>query len=142
MSGIRGTNTQPEIRVRRMLHRLGFRFRIHSTTLPGKPDMVFPRFKAVLFVHGCFWHGHGCHLFKWPSSRPEFWRDKIGRNQANDRRATDTLEKAGWRVAIVWECVLKGRTRLDDSVIAETLAKWLRSENAGLELPFKARIDK
>lgn len=108
MAGIRGRNTKPEILIRSLLHRQGFRFRLHARNLPGKPDMVFPRYRAVIFVHGCFWHGHDCPLFKWPSTRPEFWREKIGRNQNNDNRTRTALITAGWRVGVVWECAIRG----------------------------------
>ncbi len=124
MAGIRGTNTKPEVTVRSLLHRAGFRFRLHASSLPGKPDIVFPRYRAVIFVHGCFWHGHDCPLFKWPSTRPEFWRTKIGRNQRNDREAFLLLREAGWRVGTVWECVLKGRDRNLEEV-AHQLEEWL-----------------
>ena len=80
MSGIRGKNTRPELLIRKGLHARGFRFRLHDKRLPGKPDLVLPKYSAVIFVHGCFWHGHDCHLFKWPQSRREFWRKKITRN--------------------------------------------------------------
>jgi DNA mismatch endonuclease, patch repair protein len=127
MSGIRGRNTKPEILIRSLLHRQGFRFRLHVRDLPGKPDIVFPRFHAVIFVHGCFWHGHDCPLFKWPGTRPEFWRDKIGRNQINDKRAEKTLFERGWRVGIVWECAIRGPNKSLDGV-ALRLADWLRSD--------------
>src|SRR5690606_16975078 len=86
MSGIRGKNTRPELILRSALHRKGFRFRLHRKDLPGRPDMIFPQYRAVLFVHGCFWHGHNCHLFKWPSTREEFWREKIAGNIKRDKR--------------------------------------------------------
>ena len=127
MSGIRGRNTKPELILRKGLHALGFRFRLHNRRLPGKPDIVFPKYKAVLFAHGCFWHGHNCHLFKWPSTRPEFWRAKIARNKKVDRRAILALEATGWRVGIVWECALKGRTRLLLPDVIRQCAEWLRS---------------
>jgi DNA mismatch endonuclease (patch repair protein) len=137
MSGIRGTNTEPEIRIRCLLHRRGFRFRLHVKDLPGKPDIVLPRYHAVVFVHGCFWHGHDCHLFKMPSTRPEFWQTKICRNRENDRRAIETLFAAGWRIAIIWECAMKGRQRLSDDILIEHLALWLRNKSDKLELPTK-----
>ncbi len=124
MSGIRGRNTKPERLIRSLLHRRGFRFRIDVRDLPGRPDIVLPRYHAVVFVHGCFWHGHGCHLFKWPQTRPEFWREKIGRNRGNDERAVEALRAAGWRVAIVWECALRGANRDVEGVIQQ-LADWL-----------------
>lgn len=134
MSGIRGTNTKPELLLRKGLHALGFRFRLHDRSLPGKPDIVFPRYRAVIFAHGCFWHGHDCHLFKWPATRPEFWQAKIARNRAVDERTKDALSEAGWRQAIVWECALKGRVRLPlEDVIAEC-ARWLSSGEPQLEI--------
>jgi DNA mismatch endonuclease (patch repair protein) len=125
MSGIRGTNTRPEMLIRKGLHSRGFRYRLHDKKLPGKPDIVFPRFKAVILVHGCFWHGHDCHLFKWPSTRHEFWRDKIEGNAERDRIATNALEEAGWRVMIVWECALKGKLKKPLSRILDDIAGWL-----------------
>lgn len=124
MSGIRGKNTKPEWLVRRGLHGLGFRYRLHVRNLPGKPDLVFPRHRAVVFVHGCFWHGHDCPLFKWPGTRPEFWRSKIERNRMNDDAALRKLETQGWRVAVVWECALRGSGHNSESSILR-LAEWL-----------------
>lgn len=132
MSGIRGRNTKPEILIRSLLHRQGFRFRLHARNLPGKPDIVFPRYHAVVFVHGCFWHGHDCPLFKWPATRPEFWREKIGRNQANDHRARAALIAAGWRVGVVWECAIRGAKKdLED--VTRRLGNWLRSDASFVE---------
>ena len=126
MSGIRGINTKPEILVRSMLHRQGFRFRLHDKKLPGKPDIVLPRYHAVVFVHGCFWHGHECRFFKWPSTRPDFWREKIMRNRYLDHKSQETLIYSGWRVGIVWECALRGAG--NNSInIAQRLTEWLRS---------------
>lgn len=126
MSGIRGKNTRPEILIRSLLHRNGFRFRLHVKTLPGKPDIVLPKHRAVVFVNGCFWHGHDCHLFKWPSTRPEFWKAKIERTEVTDREAIEALHAAGWRVLLIWECSLKGKSRLPIEEV-ETLTKaWLQ----------------
>jgi DNA mismatch endonuclease (patch repair protein) len=134
MAGIRGTNTTPELTLRRGLHALGFRFRLHDRSLPGKPDMVFPRYHAVLFAHGCFWHGHDCHLFRLPSTRLDFWSAKIERNREVDGRADEALGQLGWRIGIVWECSLKGRTRRSlDDVLGEC-AEWLRSDRIRLEI--------
>ena len=127
MAGIRARNTKPEILIRSLLHRQGFRFRLHVRYLTGKPDMVFPRYRAVVFVHGCFWHGHDCPLFKWPGTRPEFWREKIGRNQNKDNQTRTTLITAGWRVGVVWECAIRGAGRDLDGVIRR-LADWLHSD--------------
>lgn len=104
MSGIRGKNTKPEIHVRSLLHREGLRFRLHSS-LPGKPDLVFPKYGAVVFVHGCFWHRHaGCRYATTPSSNVEFWQAKFDANVARDKRVNRQLRKDGWRVFVVWAC--------------------------------------
>jgi DNA mismatch endonuclease (patch repair protein) len=134
MSAIRDRNTKPELVVRRALHRLGLRFRLHDRRLPGRPDLVFPKHRAVVFVHGCFWHHHDCHLFKWPQTRSEFWRGKIKRNVQNDEAALSQLRAGGWRVAVVWECALKGRHRLDGQNAMQTLADWVRSDRLSLDL--------
>lgn len=134
MAAIRGANTKPELQVRRALHALGLRFRLHAKELPGKPDLVFPRHKAVIFVHGCFWHGHDCHLFKMPATRQEFWADKIGRNVANDEKAIAALRADGWRVGVVWECALKGRTKPDFGETMQILALWVRSAEPSITL--------
>lgn len=123
MAGIGPANTRPEMLLRRGLHALGWRYRLHDRRLPGRPDLVFPGRRAVIFVNGCFWHGHDCHLFKWPRSREQFWRDKIAGNILRDERTRRDLEALGWRVADVWECTLKGRERLPlDQVLAEANA--------------------
>ncbi|MBW8072901.1 MAG: DNA mismatch endonuclease Vsr [Ferrovum sp.] len=132
MSGIRGRNTKPEILIRSLLHRQGFRFRLHVRELPGKPDILLPRYHAAIFVHGCFWHGHDCPLFKLPGTRVDFWREKIGHNQANDKKARDTLLAAGWRVGVVWECAIRGVDK-DTEGIARRLGEWLRSEQTSVE---------
>lgn len=128
MAGIRGKDTKPELTLRRGLHAAGFRFRLHDRTLPGKPDIVFPKYRAVLFAHGCFWHGHDCHLFKWPSSRPDFWQAKIHRNREVDALASAALHEAGWRQGIVWECALKGKARLPIETVLAECASWLQTD--------------
>lgn len=122
MAGIKARNTQPEKLLRSWLHQSGFRFRIHVTNLPGKPDIVLPKYKTVILVHGCFWHGHGCSLFKWPETRKEFWREKIESNCKRDAKNILELKKLGWRVAIIWECELsKNKNNYD----LKKLIKWL-----------------
>ncbi|WP_454598143.1 very short patch repair endonuclease [Qipengyuania sp. SM2507] len=134
MAGIRGKDTKPEIIIRQGLHALGFRYRLHDRRLPGKPDLVFPARRALIFVHGCFWHRHDCHLFRWPSTREDFWRAKITRNCENDRRHSAALSEAGWRLATVWECSLKGRTRLPHGEPVRLLAGWLHSDQPSIEI--------
>lgn len=110
MSRIRSTDTKPEMMVRKFLHANGFRYSLHRKDLPGKPDIVLPKYKTVIFVHGCFWHGHkNCRYFKIPRTRTQWWTDKINRNKENDKKAVKALRKDGWKVVVVWECGLKGR---------------------------------
>jgi DNA mismatch endonuclease, patch repair protein len=131
MSGIRGKNTIPELVVRRGLHRNGFRYRLHVSSLPGKPDIVLPKYRAVVYVNGCFWHGHGgCLYFKLPSTKIEFWKKKIERNILNDARSIRSLIGTGWRVAIVWECALKGKAVKPLSCLLDDLSEWLLSESS------------
>lgn len=108
MSQIKGKDTKPEMLVRRFLHAKGFRYKLHDKTLPGKPDLVLPRYKTVIFIHGCFWHGHQhCRYYVIPKTRTEWWVNKINGNIANDRKAEALLAQAGWKVIIIWECELK-----------------------------------
>ncbi|WP_083245284.1 very short patch repair endonuclease [Paraburkholderia nodosa] len=111
MSRISSRNTKPELAVRRLLHGLGYRFRIHYGGLPGKPDIVFTRRKKAIFVHGCFWHGHvGCRYAKLPATRADFWTEKMRRNRERDIRTNDALVELGWGVMIVWQCELKEKS--------------------------------
>lgn len=134
MAAIKGHDTKPELRIRKGLHRLGYRYRLHDKTLPGKPDLVLPKHRAAIFVNGCFWHLHDCHLFKWPGTRQDFWQAKIGRNAENDARNLRQLGALGWRVATVWECALKGRGRLPDQKAIQLLDDWLRSGNDSINI--------
>ena len=134
MSGIRAKNTAPEMLVRRGLHARGFRFRLHSPAVPGKPDLVLRRYRAAVFVHGCFWHGHDCHLFRMPSTRTVFWREKIERNNCRDASVREQLAASGWRVLVIWECALKGRTRLDPAALLDRVAAWLREGGQSSEI--------
>jgi DNA mismatch endonuclease (patch repair protein) len=134
MSGIQGKNTRPELVLRSGLHRLGFRFRLHVKVLPGKPDLVFPKYRALIQINGCFWHGHDCHLFKWPSTRKEFWRDKIRLNIDRDRRNAVRYQELGWRCLTIWECALKGKTRLGPEQVIEITAKWLQFDDQSAEI--------
>lgn len=110
MSRIRGKDTGIELTVRYALHSMGLRYRLGGAGLPGRPDLVFPRYRKVVFVNGCFWHGHTCHLFRLPKTRTYFWEEKIGRNRMRDARAVKELKNLGWKPITVWECQLRGRT--------------------------------
>lgn len=125
MAAIKGRNTKPEMLVRRALHAAGFRYRLHDKRLPGKPDIVLPKWRAVVLIHGCFWHRHpGCRFATTPASNPEFWQRKFDDNVDRDRRNELQLSSLGWRVAVVWECQIKsGRA----PTIVSMLADWLQS---------------
>lgn len=134
MRAIRSKNTKPELIVRSLLHAAGFRFRLHRKDLPGNPDLVLPKHKAVILVHGCFWHGHGCHLFKVPQTRRDFWLNKIGANCSRDARDINALLGSGWRVMIIWECGLKGKHKLTADELSEGLCSWLYSDVSFAEI--------
>ncbi len=125
MSRIRGKNTKPEELVRKFLFSKGYRYRKNDPRLPGKPDIVLPKYKTVIFINGCFWHGHErCRYFIWPKNNEEFWKDKITGNIERDRRIIEQLQKNNWRVLIVWECELKKHTR---AATLEKVESFLRS---------------
>ena len=125
MSGIGPKDTKPEMFIRRGLHAMGYRYRLHDRRLPGRPDLVFPVRRAVIFIHGCFWHGHDCSLFRWPGTRPDFWRAKISGNINRDARVRSELLNLGWRVLDVWECVLRGRERQAPEEVLAACAAFL-----------------
>ncbi len=125
MAAVKNRDTKPEMIVRRGLHRRGFRFRLQDRLLPGRPDLVLARHRAAIFVHGCFWHGHDCPLFRWPKSRPEFWRAKIGRNIERDREVQDAIGKAGWRVLTIWECTFRGKSADVQDLALDRIATWI-----------------
>ncbi len=130
MSGIRGANTKPELLVRRHLHRAGLRFRLFAKDLPGRPDVVLPKWGTVVLVHGCFWHGHkGCRYFRLPKTRTDWWKAKIEGNVARDIRAEAQLRESGWRVAVVWECAL----RADPDETLSRLVEFIRSDEPSAE---------
>lgn len=129
MAGIKPKNTKPEIILRKALHRMGFRYGLHARDLPGKPDMVFRSRKAVIFVHGCFWHGHDCPYFKMPTTRPEFWSAKIEANRKRDASVSEKLKATGWRQLNVWECALRGKNAGSAEMVTKLAADWLRSED-------------
>lgn len=134
MSGIKGRNTKIEVDLRRALFARGFRYRIDVRSLPGRPDIVLPRYRAAIFVHGCFWHAHDCSLFRLPASRPDFWKAKLEGNAARDGRAIEALAHLGWRVATVWECATRGREAGAVGKVADRLADWIRGSAPMLDI--------
>ncbi|MCY3825742.1 MAG: DNA mismatch endonuclease Vsr [Nitrospinae bacterium] len=128
MSKIRGRNTVPELVVRRIAHKLGLRFRLHRKDLPGCPDLVFPKYRLVVFVHGCFWHRHeGCQYAYKPKSRIEFWTEKFASNVARDRRNEEALRNLGWRVLVIWECETK-----NEGSVKQNLTKYINRDDPDL----------
>ena len=131
MASVRTSGTKPELLVRRVLLAEGYRYRLGENyrklgrKLPGKPDIVLPGRKAVIFVHGCFWHRHDCHLFVWPKTRMEFWKHKLNTNHERDIQQQRELMQQGWRVGVVWECALRGKSQLSERGIASELSSWL-----------------
>jgi len=134
MSSVKQRDTKPEMKVRRILHRIGLRYRLHDKKLPGSPDLVFPRFRAVLFVHGCFWHSHGCKGSTVAQERRAFWEKKFKYNLARDAKNITDLTSLGWRVLVVWECATKHKGIYLEE-LALKITKWLRSEETQGELP-------
>ena len=133
MSNIRGKDTKPELALRRALHARGFRFRLHVKDVPGRPDIVFPKYRAVVFVHGCFWHRHaGCRYATVPKTRADFWKKKFAANVSRDAVVREELIKRNWRVATVWECALRNTEALTQAT--EKVAMWLASDEPQMEL--------
>ena len=126
MSRIRGRDTKPELLLRYGLHARGLRFRLHRKDLPGCPDLVFPRFRSVIFAHGCFWHGHDCPMFRLPGTRTDFWRSKIERNMERDRSAQAALKENNWRILVIWECALRGPQRRPVEAVLNEIVRWFR----------------
>ena len=133
MAGIGGKDTGPEMALRRAMHARGFRYLLHAKGLPGRPDLVLPKYRSVVFVHGCFWHRHpGCRYTSIPSTRPDFWQTKFEANVVRDNAARGALLAAGWRVATVWDCAVRKPHQVE--VAANLLTAWLRSGTAEIEI--------
>ena len=124
MARIKSKGTRPEMVVRKGLFARGFRFRLHNKDLPGKPDLVLPKYRAVIFVHGCFWHAHGCKRFRMPNSNTNYWTHKFELNKANDQKKTQELTRRGWRVLEIWECSIKNTHGIEK--VLNATAVWLR----------------
>ena len=133
MAGIRGKDTKPELALRRSLHALGFRYRLHVRGISGKPDLVLPKYRAVIFVHGCFWHRHpDCRYASTPSTRPEFWASKFAANVARDNAVRSNLLLDGWRVATIWECAM--RSKAGAAAAVDVVSEWLHGTDQELDL--------
>ncbi|MEH2699016.1 MULTISPECIES: very short patch repair endonuclease [Rhizobium] len=133
MAGIKRRDTKPEMLLRQALHARGLRYRLHTKLLPGRPDLIFGKYHAVVFVHGCFWHRHaGCRYCTTPKSNPEFWESKFAGNVSRDAAVAYNLLRAGWRVGIVWECALRGDSKVEAAVAS--VHSWLLSGSSTIEL--------
>ena len=134
MAAVRSQDTGPEVAIRKALHARGLRYRTNVRNLPGRPDIVFPKYRAAIFVHGCFWHAHDCELFRLPTTRPEFWKKKLRRNRDRDTEARQALSEKGWRHLTVWECVLRGSQRRDFSALIDEVEHWVTAGQPEHEL--------
>ena len=134
MSRVRSKDTKPELLIRKGLHALGFRYRLHVKNLPGKPDLVFPRYKSVIQVNGCLWHGHCCPMCRIPNSNTEYWNRKIARNIERDISNRQLLLNEGWRVMTIWGCALTGKWRIELNEVIALAAAWLLSTKSVCEI--------
>lgn len=132
MRNIRGKDTKPELLLRRALHALGLRYRLHRRDLPGCPDIIFPKYRTAIFVHGCFWHRHGCSATSTPATRRDFWEKKFAENIERDQRNFEALARNGWRVLIVWECALKGKTKQNLPSLCTEILQVLKASDTGV----------
>lgn len=128
MSGITAKNTAPERIIRQLLSKSGYRYRLHQKKLCGNPDIVLKKYRSAIFINGCFWHMHNCHLFKWPSSNSDFWKNKIRSNSKRDKKNYKRLIQIGWRVLIIWECAIKGKHKLSHEKIQKKMSEWLETD--------------
>jgi len=134
MSRVKAGDTKPELVIRKGLFKKGFRYLLHDKRLPGKPDLVFPKYNAVIFINGCFWHQHDCPAFTWPKKNKNFWRKKLSRNKELDGLNCEKLKAGGWYVLTVWECALKGTAKLGRDTLINRISLWLVSEACDLEI--------
>ncbi|MGQ1270056.1 very short patch repair endonuclease (plasmid) [Acinetobacter baumannii] len=134
MAAVKSSNTKPELQIRKILHERGFRFRLHEKKLPGKPDIVLPKYRAVIFINGCFWHGHdNCRFSKLPATRTDFWKEKISKNKFNDANAIASLLTSNWRVCIIWQCKIR-EVKKDLTRLADTVSNFIKGQEPFLEL--------
>lgn len=137
MSRVKSKDTRQEVEIRKRLFALGFRYRLHVSKLPGKPDIVLRKYKAAIFIHGCFWHVHDCSLFRWPTSKKAFWKKKLAGNRKRDIENIESLKKLGWRILVIWECSFRGagkkREKEIDTLVIKT-GKWLNFGKVSSEI--------
>lgn len=132
MAAVKSFNTEPEIYIRKTLFSMGFRYRLNQKNLPGKPDIVLAKYKTVIFIHGCFWHKHTCALASTPKTNVEFWINKLNSNAIRDQKNIQSLLNLGWRVIIVWQCSIKGKHRMNEQILKQTLTSFICNSNSPL----------
>lgn len=137
MSRNRHKDTGPELHLRSVLHRAGLRYKLYDKNLPGKPDLVLPRFRTAVFVHGCYWHSHGCNRSSIPKSHTDYWKTKLNRNKERDVRNIALLRELDWRAMIIWECSLVGKNAIEPNELAEFVCSWLHGSGKIVEVPEK-----
>ena len=128
MQHVKSVDTKPELMIRRTLHSKGFRYKLHTKFLPGSPDLVFPKYRVVIFVHGCFWHRHNCYKASVPSSRTDFWLNKFKENIARDQLNIQQLSNLGWRILVIWECALKGRNKISFDLLINLMTNFIKND--------------
>ena len=138
MASVRSKGTAPEMVVRKALHGRGFRYRTHVAELPGKPDIVLPKYRAAILVHGCFWHGHDCPMFRLPATRRQYWEAKVRRNRERDTEVREALRMFGWRCLTVWECALRGKEKREFAKLIDDIAAWVTGPSMSGELRGRA----
>lgn len=135
MANIRAKNSRPEIFIRKGLHALGFRYRLHAKDIPGKPDIVLPKYSALILIQGCFWHAHNCHYFKLPATNPDFWKSKLDGNRQRDKRTLKQQLDAGWRCLVIWECAVRANQSEQKAPDVVALsAQWLAGKSSMAEI--------
>ncbi len=141
MSRIRGRDTKMEVLLRKELWKRGFRYRKHPKDVPGRPDIVLPKYRAAIFFNGCFWHGHDCPLFRMPGTRRDFWEAKISRNRERDAEVRRQLEAEGWRWCVVWECALRGMAKRPLDTVIDELGQWVKGSEPSCEIAGQGHRD-
>lgn len=141
MSRIGSKNTKPEMKIRKGLHSMGFRYSLHDKNLPGKPDLKLPKYNTIIEINGCFWHGHDCTGFRMPKSRLDYWENKIEKNRSRDKKNINKLFEMGWRVLIIWECSMRGKYSQDLVGVLEKAKNWLLSDKEFGEIRESISVD-
>ena len=134
MAAVKGKNTSPELKIRKLLHSYGYRFTLNNKHLPGNPDIVMKKHNTVVFIHGCFWHLHNCYKSTLPKTNSSFWKQKLEANKLRDQENIEKLEALGWRIVVIWECALKGKLKVSDDEVINRVSAWLKTSKPLLDI--------